>query len=436
MKEHCNRDSITSHVSVPSVGSRELVEKYKVKFLKEASTIAGLDNVHVVRIYDIFEENDTAYYVMEYLGNESLMSRIPAGGFPCDQAIGYVRQIADALKYIHSKNILHLDIKPSNVLFRHDTEAVLIDFGISKHYDGTDGGQTSTSSGCVSEGYSPMEQYEVDGISSFTAATDVYSLGATFYHLVCGRVPAKASVILNEGLSDFPDSVPFSCRQLIEKCMQPRRRERPQNMYEFMDFLTAVQSRADSSTVVISPAARTTSQEADVSTQVVSAPPKAEKKKKKRSCRWIWWLLVVILLLAGGAYMWYSNNRRNEAKNVEKVSEMTLEERAEHYANGYYDALYEDDLEQMESIENEYQSWYASLPEDDQIIVDKIVERVNSERAPTVEDIVYDYYDALTELDDEESVQDLLYDYGEWYDSLSDDEQEIADELFNYLVSY
>ena len=236
MKEHCNRDVDTSHVSVPSVGSRELVAKYRSKFLKEAGTIAALDNPHVVRIHDVFEENGTAYYVMEYLGDDNLAKRISPSGMPHEEAVDYVRQIGKALSYIHSQNILHLDVKPSNVMFRHGTEVVIIDFGISKHYDGADGGQTSTSAGCVSEGYSPMEQYEADGVSSFTAATDIYSLGATLYHLLCGRRPAKASVILNEGL-DFPESMPQAYRDFIKKAMQPRRKDRPQSMQEFLNLL-------------------------------------------------------------------------------------------------------------------------------------------------------------------------------------------------------
>ena len=69
MKELCNRDATTSHVSVPSTGSATTVERFRSKFVKEAQTIAGLDNPHIIRIHDIFNENGTAYYVMDYLGN-------------------------------------------------------------------------------------------------------------------------------------------------------------------------------------------------------------------------------------------------------------------------------------------------------------------------------------------------------------------------------
>ena len=157
MKEHCNRNDASSYVSVPSVGSQSLVEKFRAKFIKEAQTIADMDNPHIVRIHDVFEENGTAYYVMEYLSCGSLADRIPQGGLPESEAVGYIRQVADALSYIHENKILHLDIKPSNILFRKADEAVLIDFGISKHYDDAGGSQTSSTPVGVSRGYAPLD---------------------------------------------------------------------------------------------------------------------------------------------------------------------------------------------------------------------------------------------------------------------------------------
>ena len=117
MKDICNRDGATSQVSVPSVGSKELVEKFRQKFLKEARMLAGLDHEHIVKIHDVFEENGTAYYVMEYLSGGSLDRKIKdKGAMSENEAFGFIRQIASALGYLHSQNILHFDVKPSNVL--------------------------------------------------------------------------------------------------------------------------------------------------------------------------------------------------------------------------------------------------------------------------------------------------------------------------------
>ena len=240
MKEYCNREEDTSHVTVPSIGSRELVVRFRQKFIKEAQTIAGLENNHhIVRVTDVFEENETAYYVMEYLPGGDLRGRIPKGGMAEAEALDYIRQLGEALDYIHRQNILHLDVKPSNVLFRSNGEAVLIDFGISKHYDEDGGGQTSSTPIGLSEGYAPTEQYEREGISSFSASTDIYSLGATLYCLLQGSRPPKASIVLNEGLPSLPSRISSSTRNAIEAAMQPRRKDRPQRVDAFLALLGA-----------------------------------------------------------------------------------------------------------------------------------------------------------------------------------------------------
>ena len=258
MKEHCNRDESTSMVSVPSTGSVELVKRFREKFLKEARMIAGMDNHHIVRIYDIFEENGTAYYVMENLNGGSLDDKVNAGAISETGALKYIREIADALRYIHSQNVLHLDVKPSNVLIRSNGETVLIDFGISKRYD-DEGGQTSTTPAGISKGYAPTEQYN-QGVTNFSPATDIYSLGATLYKLVSGKTPPEASLLLNEDEELVrPAGISFSTWTAIEKAMEPRRKRRPQTIDEFLSLIdskqtsTPVTQPAQEETIAIQP---------------------------------------------------------------------------------------------------------------------------------------------------------------------------------------
>ena len=234
MKEHCNRDE-SSYVSVPSVGSKILVEKFRQKFIKEAQMIAEMDNQHIVRVYDIFEENGTAYYVMEYLHGGDLNRRIPSSGLPESQALYYIRQISSALSYIHKRNVLHLDVKPSNVLFRDEDNLVLIDFGISKHYDES-GCQTSSTPAGVSKGYAPLEQYN-QGIGSFMEATDVYSLAATLYKLLTGSTPPEATIVNEDGLPELPSMISPSIAAAVKSGMQPRRKDRPQTIDEFLKIV-------------------------------------------------------------------------------------------------------------------------------------------------------------------------------------------------------
>ena len=286
LKEHCERDSSTSHVSMGTSGSKDLVLKFRNKFIKEAETISELRNHHIITIYDVFEENGTAYYVMEYLSGGSLSERIPSGGLPESEALDYIRQVADALSYIHSEQILHLDVKPSNILFRKNNEAVLIDFGISKHYDEAGGSQTSSTPVGVSKGYAPLEQYKMGGVSQFSPATDVYSLGATLYKLLTGQTPPDADDIYEDGLTGLPQSISAQTRAAVEKAMSPRRKDRPQSVVEFMSLLEQPEVHDEGDvTVVIGADKEDVVESGDVQVDPVLNDDKGNFKK------WLWPLL-------------------------------------------------------------------------------------------------------------------------------------------------
>lgn len=236
MSDYCNREESTCAVSIPSVGSREMVEKYKSKFVKEAQTIAELDNAHIVPIYDVFEENGTAYYVMKHIGGGSLSSLVRKGkAMPVDLALKYVRQVADALSYCHERNIAHLDVKPGNILIQ-DGVAVLIDFGISKHYN-EDGDQTSSTPIGISKGYAPLEQYKKGGVTTFSPVTDIYSLGAVLFRLVTGQTPPDADEVNEEGLPEFSSDIPQYVQDAITAAMQPKKKDRPQSVDDLLAML-------------------------------------------------------------------------------------------------------------------------------------------------------------------------------------------------------
>ena len=238
MKDFCNRDAHTPHVSIVSDGAREQVERFRQKFLKEARTIASLDHPHIIRIYDVFEENGTAYYVMEYIDGGSLKELVThRGALPEAEALDYATQLTEALRYLHSHHILHLDLKPANVLLKDKHTAVLIDFGVSKRYD-TEGGQTSSTPAGISKGYAPLEQYKTGGLEHFQPSTDLYSLGATLYTLLTGKIPPEASDVNNDGLPPLPAQISARTAQAIVKAMSPRPKDRPQNVDAWDRLLT------------------------------------------------------------------------------------------------------------------------------------------------------------------------------------------------------
>ena len=310
MKEHCNREADTSHVSVPSVGSRELVAKFKDKFIREAQMISGYKHPNIVIIHDVFEENGTAYYVMEYHGGGSLSSlSLPLSS---EEASGYIRQVASALSYLHDHNTMHLDVKPSNVLIGSDGNAVLIDFGVSKRYDQA-GHQTSSTPVGISHGYAPGEQYQ-QGTLAFSPSTDIYALGATFYKLVTGDTPPDQNEVNENDLPPLPATVPASIAALIKKSMQPRRKDRPQSIAEFLGLLddalaastgdeTKVDSEDDSSTVIFR----------NDNVDVDSVDKTRTPSEKKKSRRWLWWLLAAVMLAVAGVAALMSSKSGGEA---------------------------------------------------------------------------------------------------------------------------
>lgn len=235
MKDYCERDEVTQFVTLGSKSNKDMVERFRQKFIKEAHLIATLNNQHIVKIHDIFEENGTSYYVMEYYSGGSLREVISNKcALGEAEAIAYISEIASALKYLHARNILHLDIKPSNILLDDDGHCVLIDFGISKCYD-DDGEQTSSTPVGKSKGYAPMEQYVAGGISQFTPATDIYSLGAVLYFLITGQTPPDANEVYNDGLnSKLLYSVSSSVKSAVVSAMSPKRSDRPENVDKFM----------------------------------------------------------------------------------------------------------------------------------------------------------------------------------------------------------
>ncbi len=246
MKDLCNRDDDGSHVSVGSVGSKDLVERFKQKFLKEARSIASLEHKHIVPVIDVFEENGTAYYVMKHFGGGSLSA---CTALSEEKALRYIRQIASAIGFIHGRHMMHLDIKPGNILLDSEDNAIVIDFGLAKQYDEA-GHQTSTTPVGISHGYAPIEQYEAGALKTFTPVTDIYALGATLFFLLTGARPPKASYINDEGLPPMPEALSLTVRKAVESAMQPRRKDRPQSVEEFIELVESGKCKDESEEVV------------------------------------------------------------------------------------------------------------------------------------------------------------------------------------------
>lgn len=235
-KYSCSRKR-SGEVELGTIGNRDLVERFLNKFIKEARTISQLDHPNIIRILDIFKENNTAYYVMDFIEGSSLDDIVnKRGALPEKEAVDYIKQVASALDYIHQRSINHLDVKPANIMVRNDNKAILIDFGVSKQYD-KQGEQTSTTPVGISYGYAPLEQYRPGGVSEFSPQADIYSLGATLYRLLTGNTPPQAAEVLNEGLPELPNKLSYEVKTAITKAMQVRKKDRPENVKDFLELL-------------------------------------------------------------------------------------------------------------------------------------------------------------------------------------------------------
>ncbi len=204
IKEHfigdqCERAGDSHTVVCPGTdASRALVAGSLRDFVSEARRLAeyGAGHGNIVKVNEIFEINGTAYYVMEYLEGESLDAYIKRNGpLGEDEIRSLVFPVVDAVAYLHARRLTHLDIKPANIMLGADGDGnvrpVLIDFGLSKHYN-ADGSATSTvNTMACSDGYAPAEQYS--GIRTFSPTADVYALGATILAAATGRTPTAAN---------------------------------------------------------------------------------------------------------------------------------------------------------------------------------------------------------------------------------------------------
>lgn len=232
-KDNFRRESNGTQVSY---SDKSVARRNIEKFLKEAKTMAELNHEGVVKVSDVFEENNTAYYVMEYIEGKSLAEQLPIAQ---EQALCYIKQAAEALQYVHTKGILHLDIKPANIMINQSGKAVLIDFGISKHYD-SEGKGTSSSTQGYSSGYSPIEQMTPGGLKQFTPPTDIYALGATLYKIVSGTTPPASTDLADEETLSRPENMSREVFGFINKCMQQKRKDRPQTMSEVLELIEAL----------------------------------------------------------------------------------------------------------------------------------------------------------------------------------------------------
>ncbi|MDR2121029.1 MAG: serine/threonine protein kinase [Tannerella sp.] len=239
-KDYCLRDNDTLSVKVHSETGKILFSKFKEKLIKEAKILSEVHHPYIVNVLEVFEENDTAYIAMEYIQGCSLKYMLEKEGvLPEKKVLKYVYQIGQALEFVHQKSILHLDIKPNNILIDKKNNARLIDFGVSKRYD-IEQQETSTTMLTLSKGFAAIEQYDTDGIQNFSPCPDIYSLGATMYNLLTGIIPTESILRATKPISqpsELNKAITPQTEAVIMKAMKINPVKRYQSVRQMLNEL-------------------------------------------------------------------------------------------------------------------------------------------------------------------------------------------------------
>lgn len=334
------RDGNTVTVSVPD--NRPSFEAQREKFKKEAQRLWHLKNEHIVKVHDLFEENGTAYYVMDFIDGESLSERQKRLGRPLTEkeVEPLLRQALNALEAVHSQNIWHLDIKPANMMVDKQEQLFLIDFGASKQLHSSDGHSVMTSSALAfTPGFAPLEQTYQD-FKLFGPWTDLYALGASLYKLLTANTPPSASeIIAMDGKLQFTPNVSPRMQRLITWMMNPAHIRRPQSATDVRQYLDKPIEAKGETTIVDKPkhklgedTVRSTppptpeqktvrsqepstvrSQEPKAEPQSAYEEPAYEESTPKSHISWgiiVGVILAVIAVLGLGGYLFYGSSSK------------------------------------------------------------------------------------------------------------------------------
>lgn len=241
-KDMCNRTDGTYEVIIDNLENIPLINQLRDRFIKESRNLQECDHPCIVKVIDTIEMNGTAYMVMELIKGYTLKEYLTKNGVMSPGlATKMIMEVAKALRYIHSKRITHLDIKPDNIMTSEDlSRVVLIDFGLSRQYkeDNSSDSQILTA---VSKGYAAPEQYY--GITRFSPESDIYSLGATLYKLVTGVTPPEPRVLEeNPDALKIPEAIPSAIQSTIRAAMVYNRRDRLQSADDYINLLNGMTS--------------------------------------------------------------------------------------------------------------------------------------------------------------------------------------------------
>ncbi|CAD5989249.1 Serine/threonine-protein kinase PrkC [Planktothrix tepida] len=216
----------------PLISPKDINEQL-AKFIAEAQVISKCQHPNIVKVYDYFPENNTAYIVMEFLKGQSLYDILKTEKrLPEARVKKYLIEITQALKVIHENQLLHRDIKPENIMIDQQDRAVLIDFGNAREFIAN---KTKRMTQTLTRGYAPIEQYSETGRRG--PSTDLYALCASMYELLTGELPPEAIDRLHTDTLKPPRQIVPSLDPTTEKVILMGLRMRVEERFQTADEL-------------------------------------------------------------------------------------------------------------------------------------------------------------------------------------------------------
>jgi len=328
---YLNRIEGEKQVHIYDVKNIDIFEKGKREFLEEARNLAKF-NQHpvVVNIFDFFEENGTAYFVMEYLDGCSLKSVIVNAAkqgkrLSVKTSLQITQAILGALKAVHSENIIHRDIKPGNIFICKNGTIKLIDFGAARF---SDQDKEKTRTIIITPGYAPAEQYQSN--SKQGPFTDIYAIAAVLYEMLTGIKPDESINRKVEDLVEHPRNinkdVSKSLSNAVMRAMAVNQEIRFQNVDQFAKALVASKAVRDANNEI-------------------------KYRRRKRNLK-IAFIFLFIALITGFAYKMYQNDRLEavlEECEVELWAPYNTEE-GETTKKSLYEAMLEEFKSDYEQV--------------------------------------------------------------------------------------
>jgi serine/threonine-protein kinase len=238
--EGCRRSGVM--VEPPAYMDVAGYSNARAKFFQESNVLAHFEHPGIVHVHDVFEENHTAYMVMEYLEGKTLLTVMydRGGRLSEGEAIAYIERAGEALEQVHQAGVLHRDLKPDNIIVCRNGRVVLVDFGTAREMASS---ATWGHTVVVTPGYAPLEQYARHAERGVT--TDIYALAATLYHLLTGCMPVsaleRANGVALKPPRDLRPGLNRNVSEAIVWAMQLKVAQRPPTLRAFLDALWAKQ---------------------------------------------------------------------------------------------------------------------------------------------------------------------------------------------------